>query len=105
MPATCYYVHSNPVPQNGRTRRYRYEIEIDTLQRIREEKQRTGTSPIALLRSLFHCSPPELSADMINNWVTGRTRKAYWEHVNWVLEQYSRLPDRLSPQDSDTLFE
>lgn len=103
MPASCHYAHSCSIPQNGQTKRYKYEIGIDILKRIKAEKQRTGISPISLLRSLFHCCPPELSADMINNWVAGRTKRAYWEHVNWVLEQYSAIPDKLPAEVSDTV--
>lgn len=95
MPVSCYYTHSHSLSQSSQIKRFKYKISRDILERIKAEKRRTGARPSSLIRALFHCSPPELSADMIDNWVNGRTKKAYWEHVNWVLEQYAALPNKL----------
>ncbi|MEP2987859.1 MAG: hypothetical protein ABJN65_18030 [Parasphingorhabdus sp.] len=92
MSDSCFYTHSNVIIQNSATKRYKYKIEPELLEQIKLEKERTGISASRLLRSHYHLCPPELSADMIGNWLSGRTTKAYWEHVNWVLERYTAIP-------------
>ncbi len=92
MSDSCFYAQANIIQQNSFIKRYKYTVDPDALDQIRAEKKRTGVGTSKLVRSNFHICPPELSADMIDNWLSGRTSKAYWEHVNWVLERYSALP-------------
>ncbi|MEO9919456.1 MAG: hypothetical protein ABJF89_10235 [Parasphingorhabdus sp.] len=35
---------------------------------------------------------------MIDRWISGRTEKANWEHVDWVLKRYASLPTKLKIQ-------
>ncbi|MEP3225710.1 MAG: hypothetical protein ABJO01_07035 [Parasphingorhabdus sp.] len=97
MPDTCNYTHSNAietVEMAPATKRFKYQINADDLNRIEAEKRRTGKGSRGLLHAMHHAYPPELSADMIDNWMSGRTKKAYWEHVHWVLERYAILPTK-----------
>ena len=95
MADSCFYAHVNIVEQSTATKRYKYEIDRETLELIKSEKRRTGKGPAKLIRDAFHISPPELSAEIVNNWISGRTKKAYWEHVDWVLARYAKLPNKV----------
>lgn len=94
MPNTYFSKNFSAIEESSVTKRYKYKIGNEVLDRIKAEKMRTGTGARGLLHAMHHIYPPELSGDMINNWISGRTKKAYWEHVNWVLERYAILPTK-----------
>ncbi|MEO9635574.1 MAG: hypothetical protein ABJP58_13085 [Parasphingorhabdus sp.] len=79
-------------------RRYKYKVSGIVLNRIKADKLRTGVGSRALLHGLGHMCPQGLSADMIDRWISGRTEKANWEHVDWVLKRYASLPTKLKIQ-------
>ena len=59
---------------------------------LARERDRTGVSPYALLKSLDD-APRRLRPDMVSAWIAGRTLTAFQHHLDYVLVKWQSLPD------------
>ena len=78
----------------------RHPITADYLDRLRAEKERTGFAQWALLNGA-DIVPEGLSSRMIGYWLSGQTKTATREHLDFVLDQWARLPDKPPPITSN----
>jgi hypothetical protein len=82
----------NEIRGAGFMKRYRYEIDENVISKIKAERLRTGMGSRSIMRGMRSYTPKELSAEQIDRWLSGKTKKAYYENFTWVLERYSDLP-------------
>ncbi|WP_159807585.1 hypothetical protein [Litoreibacter roseus] len=67
-------------------------LTIELKSQLRAEKHRTQSGSITLLKST-QSVPERLSGAIIDGWISGRTRTAQREHLEFVLQAYRALPD------------
>jgi len=72
------------------TKRIRIKITPKIIEQLRYEKNRTGLGGRALLNGKRGEYPEGLSGIMIDTWRYGTTRSAKHEHLEWVLEAYTK---------------
>lgn len=60
---------------------------------LRDERERTGLSPSAVLRGAAD-KPALLSAEMVANWMTGQTKTASPDHMAFVIAAYRKARTR-----------
>lgn len=81
-------------PQLGVKYRKRLEsISDHYLEALEAEILRTGIRPPKLFDRAINV-PEKLSAQTINRWRSGATRRARPAHMNWVLREYRRKPNK-----------
>lgn len=69
-------------------------------QKISLEKERTGVAATRLLSRASQPIPANLTVSKIISWIGNRTATARADHVQFVLDEYGRLPDGKGKPDS-----
>ncbi|WP_157081330.1 hypothetical protein [Novosphingobium naphthalenivorans] len=68
-------------------------ITIELAATLRVERERTGYSPVSLLRRFASSCPQHLTHTTIGGWMNLKTKTGNAEHIFWVLNRYADLPD------------
>ncbi len=71
----------------------RVAVTPNVLEKIQEQKIRTGIGTMALLHDTKNDRPQGLTAGIIDGWLKGLSKSARQDHLNYVLEKYKSLPD------------
>lgn len=85
------------------------EITLDLRQKMKDEAERTGVGPAALMRGIRPSQMGGLHSSLINSWMAGRTTSAERDWLQFVLDRWENLPDHndvwmeLSERDKDYL--
>lgn len=69
------------------------EITDKIIETILHHQHRTGVGPQKLLRGKRDVVPAGLSSSSVYNWIQRRAKTARKNHLDFILEEWSKLPD------------
>ncbi len=69
-------------------------ITEETRAKLLAHRERTGISTMRLLRGKKDTLPKGLNSALVNQWLKGAIRSARPEHLNFVLVEWGKLPDK-----------
>lgn len=74
-------------------------LEIQTL--LKAERERTAVGITKLMASTN--APTDISKKMVNAWITGSTKSAQKDHLDYVLELWRQIPDYMEATNLDEI--